>query len=368
VLEFLATTAFVGSRAARVLSLALALGLAWSVGGFPWAASGIASAQERPVAALVGPVSPQIVARVRGQTADLPWRVEVLDVDESLSPEARALEAARRSDARLAFVVLTEEPTRVVLVRVQPAVEVETRLVASASEQRLGDSARAEAISLIIRGALTAAALPGAQAAPIDPAPIDPPEGRAPGPIDAPGDGAASSVRLGAQVFAGAGVSVDGHAPLASLGPRLRASLLVEDCSLGVEVHLSTPERLTSTDLVLTLLRLELHAAFAVTWHPAPAVSLGIGAGAGATLFERTTRETGPALEATASRWLASPSAALEARLGWLLDAHVGLELSLGILALIAPPSLVVASARGEEARHDLWPVGPRGALGITFQ
>lgn len=345
--------------------------LLWSL---VWSASAVvsfASAQETPVATLVGPISPQIVARVRGQTADLPWRIEVLDVDPSLSCEARAQEAARVSSARLAFVVMTEEPTRVVLVRLEPALEVETRLVASAGEQRLGDSARAEAISLIIRGALTAEPLhdrePEAEPAANAPTRTDPADEGAE--IDtAPSDGGASSVRLGAHVFAGAGVSVDGHAPLASLGPRLRASLAVEDWLLGVEVHLSTPERLTSTDLVLALLRIELHAAFAVTWQPAPALSLAIGAGAGATLFERTTRETGPALEATASRWLASPSVALEARVGWLLDAHVGLELSLGILALVAPPSLVVATPRGEEARHDLWPVGPRGALGMTFQ
>lgn len=338
------------------------IALAWSVGS--------AAAQEpQPAAVLVGPVSPQIVARVRGQTADLSWRVEVVDVDASLPPRARALHAATSSGARVAFVVLTEEPTRVVIVRL-PGPEMETRLLSSASSQRLGESARAEAISLIVRGALTSTELVSTATTPEAQPDSPPAETRGPAaPPAAPESaGRDPGPRLGAQVAFGAGASVDGHTPLANLGPRLRAALVVDDVQVGAEVSVSIPQPLTSSDLVIALLRVELHATFALTWRLATDVGVAVGVGGGATLFERTTRETGPALEATPSSWLVSPSAALEARLGWQLDPHVGLELSLGVTALFAPPSLVVSRPGGDEVRHALWPVGPRGGLAVTFQ
>lgn len=345
------------------------------------------------LALLVGPLEPGVEARVRGQTADLGWTIEVVDdVDASASAAVRASRAARERGARLAIAIDASGSERALwIVERAPGggMHAEERTIGGA-RGHLGASARIEAVAVIVRSLLVERA-PAAAPDTADPTATAPTEAPPPDttvhdatddpsdtalseaepeatPTPAPTPAPASSPSLAFVGLVGAVIAIDGAAPLANLGPRARVGLAIEALELAIEASVAPDEPVTDADVATHLVRVDSLATIAYALALDPLVGLTLALGGGATIHARHT-ETAGRYQATPDAVLASFTGLAEARLTLRPLPALGVELAVGALVPADAPAFVVVRADGTElARHTLWPVQPRIALGVSVR
>jgi hypothetical protein len=332
---------------------------------------------------LVAPVEAELLARIRGQTADLPgWRIEVGEAAAETGG-APLLERARALGERFgARVVAWIEPS---MSGVQLVIAEARRGELVARRIGGGRSARAEATALILRSALRALGesaepelgwiappLSGRrEAVPVRPAGETEPPRAVVGSAKAEAEAKPARGDLGIEAALGWRSSWSGvGGPSQSLEARLG---LGPSWTVGIEAALAPP--VSSADALSTVELSRSRLALAFSGELARSNSgearLYGSAGAGVLALHRVTTAVRAGAEATPPATAILFSAGAEARARWTpawAFGLLGLELAAGFDALPSPLVLRYQDAASGALRQRdlLWAVQPRLGLGLV--
>ncbi|MBX3275155.1 MAG: hypothetical protein KF729_33125 [Sandaracinaceae bacterium] len=323
------------------MRLALALGL--SLGAL---AAARAEAQPRVLVA----TSPELAARIAGQTADLPVALE------EASPPADFEAALALGRARAApFVVYAREREDGLTIHV---VAVAARRMLARAVDGDDRSAALEAAALIARGALRDLA-EGGEVGVLVPRADDAP---APSPPPAPPAPAARASSGAVRLELGWSAALDGHAPTGVQAPSFGGLLTHERLRAGVRIEVALPVELADERAVLALWRLRPAAALAFDVLDPGEVALSVGVELGAVVWHRATSVRQAELAATDAAWSASvlvaPQLALEL-FPAVLGGSVGIVVAAGADILPSAPTFAYALDGAIVERAALFVVQP---------
>lgn len=338
--------------------------LRWVVLGI-WLAASVARADDPRRALLLGPIDDSMLERVRGQTSDLPWSLEVIDAPRSTDSFARALELGRARGAEVVVWIDADGGARIVSVVEVAERRLFARRIDAEPGEALGLSAIAEASALVIRGALADLAIGGhlgIVVPPAEPAPAPDPAPMPPSPVST------STARLRATIAAA--IAIDGTPGRAHLGPAVRIAVEIDLVELGIEGRFAPAESLDAPGLSISVTRYALRGGIAFQLFESPEWRATLGVGLGLVAHERSTEARDSALEATSPSTVATFAASGEAHLQWtpFAGGAVGLDLALGADVLAIAPRWTIERAGGAEVVHAPWPVQPTIALGLTIR
>lgn len=318
-------------------------------------------AKRRSIALIYAPEDPELLSRLRGQTADLDWELIVIDAEEG----ARSTkEAARLGRARAAAAVIWFEPMDdgldVHVVDVERGDELRRHASLRPAQDRLIASAAAEAAALMVRSilsSLTSAAHPKIEKRP---PPVVIEHRPKPAPV--------SSKQTGVHVRLGWQAGFDSNELDVWQGPALGLALRLHRIRVGLFAGYALPrhleDRLTRLRVSRYSLGLEAGVAFVDEAH----VTLSGLVGGGVLAYERATRALDPQVTPTDARRSLAPSLAAELRLGFRPSGNVPLSIVTALSADVVAKAPILTYSEGGRSveRARIWPIQP--GLGLFLQ
>ncbi len=337
-------------------------------------------AHAQPMQVLVrldGRASEPLLARVRGQSSDLPVVLEVQrgPLEGSLREQIVAAADLARSRGARAIVWFVAADREVVVHVMEPgASRVLVRRVAAEEAGARGRSAMLEASAVVVRGALRALSAGGEigvvvtaapersepPARPSPPPPVVPPLPAVPPPVVPP----PAPARAAWALEASGQLVADGAVQHAGLGARLERRF--GRLSLGV---FGATGPAAGRDDGRSVVELARHqgagvAGFALVEGD---LRLSLGLAGGVVAYQRSTTVV-RGLQATPGRTTFAGLVAPEVRLGIRLAGPFGLVVWAAADVVAGAPELVYETAAGVEVRDRLWVVQPRGGLGVAIE
>jgi hypothetical protein len=318
----------------------------------------VAAAQDR--ALVVGPMEPELVSRIEGQTADLAWQIAVEDA--AVPPDLAAVRAYETRARVVAWFVRTARGYDVSIADLRDR-RILTQAVDAPEGEALAESALYETVAYLFRTTLEALALGGSfgveMEEPARPVEVRPPNVEVRPTIARP----RGTARLDGAI--GYATAIDGrfaHAPLASLG------LWLGSVRLGLGGEVGVPVSDEGATVSIELARHRVHASIGFDLVSAESFSLVAEAQAGAVLYRRATIAARAPLVAAEPETSASPLVSLELRaILWIAGAF-GVFLEAGADAILLPPVFEVSWGGNALEVGSAWPVAPRLAAGVVLR
>lgn len=331
--------------------------------------AGAAAADARVLC--VDPHDPELVARIRGQSRDLPVSLQLIAAELSDPPTLTELDRAARAHGA-DFVVqvhaMTDE-AQVIYVYDAGRHQLQVRSAPRPRRAaRLSRSAAAETIALIVRGELRAALEAREQdrasdaPAPDGVAPIistkrEPEPEPSPAPVadpvpDLPDPG--EHIATGAALSAGLRGSLPGDSRV-FISPLVVVQWRAERVAVGIAASTSLLSRARHQGLIIDLHRHGLSAE--VLWRGvfSPELELDLGANVGVSMYRRATRTSLAATWRTeAPKMPISGSLGPMAELRWSFTRSVGLSVRAGLDVLLSPLQFDAGAVDDDGARYEV--------------
>ena len=319
------------------------------------------------------PVEAPLLDRIRGQTSDLPWSVEVVPPLKPRpdTPLARARAVAAAHGAR---VVMWFEPRAGGGVALHIAQASEGRLLtrtlgpaeAGEGDPTLARSALFETVALAVRSSLRALIAGGQIGVAVpEPAVASPP----PAPPPPPPPPSGLQPRLTYTAHLGWQTAFDGQSPYQQ-GIAAGAGIRGGPWFGGLSVATSLGTSLTDARTTVALTRHTAALTGGRTLWGDAGLRLAAALSAGAALYRRSTTVPSSGALAAEPRTSGAFVAGAELRLDWLpagLDRHLGLRVSAGGDALVGAPRLQYRQGDRLVPRGSVWAIQPRVALSLLF-
>ena len=314
------------------------------------------------------PVDAPLLARIRGQTSDLPWVLHVVEPPADL-PGAPLSRARALAEAHAANIVMRLEPLDGGGVRVRIAQARQGRLLTRVLEapdpdEHFGRSALMESVAVAVRASLRALAA-GGDIGVAGPPP--PPVAVEPSPPSPPVQPVESVTPVHASL--GWQAAYDGHSSPAQHGLHAAVGLDGAGWTAGLAVASGLRSELSDERSVVGLARHTLCLFGGLHVADTSQVRVTAIGSAGVAAYRRSTTPLLPEVVASPAAWTVAAIAGVSARVSWFppfSGRRLGLFVEGGADAVAGAPGLRYRDGEALVERNDLWTVQPRVGLGVV--